>query len=383
MSQKTGPVYEALARWEKKGLVGEELAGTLRKEVAEASEAGATRVGQYILAGTGAVVLLIATGLFLSWSWPRMSEEVRTGLLLLLGIGVHIGGTRLESTHRWLPAAYFMQTAALGVLLTALIYSGEVWRESTVAGVVTGVAALAVPLVLAPGAFRRNAFMPAVHICFALGFLAVFLDRATPLSGETVVWVLDAVLLAATLVLVRFLHRDPSGQRHPWALNGFVAAIYAAFALVLLTGVWPLNMEESVVFPLDVWLLLVASLTLWGIHRAPRGLRRDWFEDQLAYCLLMWIPLGFYTAGEALNASSEGALVLVGGAGIAGFVYGLRFRIRRILGTSAIAFIAAVWYWAVDRAGALGAVFALAVTAGLLFWISGRAGKTAEGVDMG
>ena len=125
------------------------------------------------------------------------------------------------------------------------------------------------------------------------------------------------------------------------------------------------------------------SLTLWGIHRAPRGLRRDWFEDQLAYCLLMWIPLGFYTALEAMNGSSEVALALVGGAAVGGFVYGLRFRIRRLLGTSAIAFIAAVWYWAVDRAGALGAVFALAVTAGLLFWISGKAGGVVEDLDEG
>jgi hypothetical protein len=378
MSQSTRPVYEALERWESKGLVSEELSATLRREVAEASDAGAARLGQFVIAATGAAVLLIAAGVFLSWSWPRMSDEMRTGVLLLLGVGVHLGGARLEAARRWVPAAYFMQTAGLAVILTALVYSGEVWRGSSAGSTLVGVGALVVPLVFAPRAFRRNAFMPAVHICFSLGFLAVFLDQATPLSGDAIVWVLDAVLLAATVVIVRFLQRDPSGERHPWALNGFVASLYAACVLVVLTGQVPLGMQSEVAYPLDVWLFLVAGLTLWGIHRAPPGLRRDWFEDQLALCMLAWIPLGLFTALEAMNGSWDLALLLVGGVAVAGFWHGLKFRIRRLLGVSALAFIVAIWLWAIDRAGALGAVFALGVTAAILFWVSGKAGGAGQ-----
>jgi len=50
------------------------------------------------------------------------------------------------------------------------------------------------------------------------------------------------------------------------------------------------------------------------------------------------------------------------------------------MGAAALAFIVPLWYWAVDRGGALGAVAALAATAALLFWLSGRRGRgDAEG----
>jgi hypothetical protein len=48
--------------------------------------------------------------------------------------------------------------------------------------------------------------------------------------------------------------------------------------------------------------------------------------------------------------------------------------LRSLMGASALAFIAPIWYWGVERGGALGAVAALAVTAALLFWMSGRIG---------
>jgi hypothetical protein len=47
------------------------------------------------------------------------------------------------------------------------------------------------------------------------------------------------------------------------------------------------------------------------------------------------------------------------------------------MGIATLAFIVPLWYWAVDRAGALGAVAALIATAGILFWVSGRIGPRA------
>jgi hypothetical protein len=348
-----------------------ELAERLRADVEEASHAGTARMSQYVVAGTAAVVLLIASGVFAEWAWPLMGERARTTFLGLLGAGVYLWGAHIEWSRRWLPASLLMQIAGLGLVLGAFVYVDRLWSSGP-ASVAVGVLALAVPLVLAPRSFRRSAVMPAVHLCFGLAFLAVFLDRTTGMDADGIVWVLDGVLLFAALALVYALRSDPYGERHPWALNAFVAAVYAGFFLVMMTGVGPLGLDQSVVIPLDLWLFLVVALTLWGIHLAPPGLRRDWFGSQLAWAIVMWIPLGMYTALEALDGSSEVALVLVGGAAVAGFVYAVRFRVRPVLVASAIAFIAATWYWAVDRGGALGAVLALGATAVALFRLSGR-----------
>lgn len=372
MSAQDKPVFQALERWEARGLVDPELAERLRAEVVESSEAGARRLSQYVLAGTGAVVVLMAAGIFLDWAWPRMDEAGHTLFLAGAGVALHLWGAHLEGHRRWTPASYLMQTAALGLLMVAALYSKEAWDDLTAGGVAAGVAALVVPLALAPRAIRRSAVMPAVHLAFGLGFLAVFLDRATPLSGDAIVWVLDGVLLVSAALLVSVLRKDPAGRGHPWALNAFVTAVYAGAVLVAFTSLGPMDLEETAIYPLDLWWVLLTGLTLWGIHRAPRGLRQDWFEVQLAYCVLFWIPLGFFTALEAMDGGPWLQLGLVGSVAVAGFVYAARVGVTRVMITSALAFVAALWYWAVEMAGALGAVLALAVAAALLFRISGR-----------
>ncbi len=372
MSRSGRGVFEAISRWERKALIHEDLAGVLRREVRETSEESTARLAQYVLAGTAAVVLLIASGVFVDWAWPRMDDQVRTVFLVVVGIGVHFWGARIEATRRWLPAALLMQVAGLGVLVWAIIYSERAWADGTGGAVILGILGLATPVALAPRTLRGSTLMPAVHLCFALEFPALFFDRATPVSGNAVIWIIDGVLAAAIVLLVVLLRRDPEGAHHPWALNAFAAALYAGFVLVSLTGDGPLELQEDVAYALDVWLLLVAGVTLWGIHRAPSGLRRDWFEDQLALAMLAWIPLSFFTALEALQSGPDVPLLLIGGMAVAGFIYADRFRVRGLLATSALAFVVAVWYWGVERAGALGAVVALAVTAALLFWLSGR-----------
>ncbi|HSW30947.1 MAG TPA: hypothetical protein VLH75_15795 [Longimicrobiales bacterium] len=375
MSNVPPAVSEALERWEEKALLTPELADRLRREAAEASLAGTARLGQYVVAATGAVVTVIAGALFLQWAWPRMDAAAHTWALAAVGLAVHLWGVRLETKRRWVPAALLMQTAGLGLLLSAAIYSDNAWADATPGGIAAGIVALAVPFVLGPWSLGRNVAMPAVHLAFAFGFIAVFLDRATPLSADAIVWVLDGVLAAVAIGIVVLLRGDPAGRRHPWVLNAFVMAIYAAAVLAFFTALGPMDAGAGAAYPLDVWLILVVALTLWGIHRAPEGLRRDWFEAQLAWCLLLWIPLGFFTVMEAMKAPSEVALVFVGGAAVLGFGYAIERRVRAILGTSAIAFIAAVWIWATDRAGALGAVAGLAFAAVLLFWLSGRVGE--------
>lgn len=382
MSKVSGSVFAALERWEEKALIGPDLAERLRQEVIDASAVGTARMTQYIVAATAAVVTVIAAGVFLDWAWPLMDAVARTGLLVAVGLALNLWGSRLEALRRWVPAALLMQVAGLGVLMAALVYSENAWPDATTGGVATGVAALAIPLVLGVRTLKRNVFMPAAHFAFGLGFVTIALDRATTLDGDTIVWIVDGVFVVAAGVLVHLLRRDPEGRRYPWALNAFVAAAYAAGVLVLFTGTGPMDWGARVAYPLDLWLLVVAGLTLWGIHRSPVGMRRGWFEDQLALCILLWVPLGFFTAMEAMDAPPEAALALVGSAAVLGFVYAMRFRVRRVLAASALAFVAAVWFWAVDRGGAPGAIAGLAFAAGLLFWLSGKVGKWAgEGTD--
>jgi len=381
MSRDGDVLYEAIDRWERAGLIDADAAAKLRADVGKEASAGTRRLSQYLLAATGGVVLLIAGGVFLDWAWPLLGEAARALLLGAAGAVVVALGVNLEGrTERWRPAAYLMQTAGLGLLLSAFIYSRRAWSDLSAGGFAVGVLSLVIPIVLAPRAMRRNRVMPAVHLAFGLAFLAVFLERATPLSEDAIIWVLDAVLAAALLVLTRTLSSEGGLERHPWMLNAFVMAMVAGFVLVGMTGLGPLDLSEAAVWPLDAWLLLAVALSVWGIERGPPSLSRDWLDRLLSWLLCAWIVLGFYTSLEALDGPPELALLLVGGAGVAGFVYANGTGIRHLMTASTLAFIAPLWYWAVDRGGALGGVAALVATAGILFWVSGRTGpKGASG----
>ena len=327
------------------------------------------------MAATAGVVLLIAGGVFVDWAWPRLGGGPRSFLLAAAGVVVVVLGMRLEgNTRRWRPAAYLLQTSGLGLLLTAFIYSERAWADASAGGLMAGMLSMIVPIVLTPRAMRRNVVMPAVHLAFGLAFLAVFLDRAVHFSSDETIWILDGVLAVATLLLGRMLTRDGGMERHPWALNAFVMAMVSGFVLVTLTGIGPLGLREDSVWPLDVWLALASGLALWSIERGPPQLPKQWLGTLLAYLLLVWIVLGFITALGALDGPAELPLFMVGGVAVAAFVYGNGRGLRTLMGVAALAFIAPLWYWGVERGGALGAVAALAATAAILFWVSGRIG---------
>ena len=374
MSRDVDAVFEAIERWEASRLIDAGTANALRLEARESAEIGTRRLVQYVLAGTAAAVALIAGGVFLGWSWPLMGEPARASLLGAAAMAVLLGGAHIERGHRWLPVAYLMQTAGLSLLLGTFMYSERVWGDVSTGGMIAGALALAVPVVLAPRAIRTSTVMPAVHLAFALAFLAVFLDRATPLSSDASVWVLDAALLGALLVLTRMLRDDPEGEEHPWLLNAFVTAISAGFVLIALTAVGPFGLEDAAVLPLDLWLFIAVGLTVRAIGMDAFGDRRAWLAQLLSYQVVVWIPLGFYTALEMLDGPPELAFLLVGGGGVAAFGYANTRGLRPVLGAAALAFVSGVWYWGVERGGALGAVLALALTAAALFWISGRTG---------
>lgn len=375
MPFRRDPVLDALDRWEAKGLLDGDRAAVLRDEAEEEADRSGRRFSQFVLAGAGAVVLLVAAGVLGDWLWPRMGVGTRSFVLAAVGVGVHGLGLRIEGRVRWRPAAWLLQTAGLLVLLGAFAYSGQRWPDASAGGVAVGILALAVPVVTAPRTLGRNAVMPAVHLVVGLGFLAVFLDRSTPLGTNDIVWVLDGVLLLATAVLVLELGRRREPGEVEWRLNAFAAAVYAGGFLVFATALGPLGWEADAVWALDAWLLLATALTLAGIHLTPPRLRRSWFDRQLGGCVLLAIPLAFATCQGALEWSATPTALVVGLVGAAGLAYGVPRSVGAVVRAGAAAVVVAAWYLGVEQGGALGAVLALAFTAALLFWLSGRVGR--------
>jgi hypothetical protein len=152
-------------------------------------------------------------------------------------------------------------------------------------------------------------------------------------------------------------------------------AMLAGFVLITITAIGPLSLDDEAVLPLDLWLGISVVLAVWGVRHDAEGLRREIFGRLLAYLLFLWIPFGFFTALETLDGPPELAVALVGGAGVIAFLYANRWGLRHLFGFAALAFICALWYWGWERGGAFGAVLALAATAGILFWLSGRSGE--------
>jgi hypothetical protein len=375
MSRIPRSVAEALERWRDVGLVSPIQADALRAE-AEAHARGSGRRGfQYVLAATGGLVVLIAAGMLADWAWPRLGDPGRCFVLAAAGFVVHLLGLQLEERDRWRPAAYLMQTSGLLILLFAFGYSERPWADLTTPAIAIGFVGLVLPLLLTWRAIGRDPFMPAVHLAIGLGFLAMFLERATPLDEDGIIWVLDAVLLVIGLGLVMRLRRSEGGRDEEWALNAFVAALYAGFVLVSLTAGVVFDLEDGTIWAMDAWLLGIVALTLWGIHRAPPALQREWFGLQLAWCVLMAIPLAFLTTLQALDSSAEVAALAAAGLGGVAMAYGLRREERAVLIAGCFALVIAAWYYGVDRGGVLGAIGAFAATAALLFWLSARLGR--------
>jgi hypothetical protein len=372
MPLKSDSVEAALDRWERKALLTPELAETLKAEAREHARKAGRRTVQYVLAATGALILLLAAGVFADWLWPRLALAGRAVTLGVVGIVVHAIGLYMREGERWRAASYVLQITGLLILLWTYAYSEGAWPAASLGGIVVGLLALITPLVTAPRSLlRRDPVMPAAHLALALAFFATFLWRALGLSANTIIWIIDGVLVVLALLLVMELRRARGADESAWALNAFVTALYAGLVLVALTGLGPLDLETAAVYPLDVWLLGVVALTLWGIHAAPPALQRSWYEHQLAFAVLVSIPLAFQSLEDA---STEVKALVVAGIGALALRYAIRQGARTTLFAACFTIIVAAWYFGLDRGGALGVVLSLAASAALLFWISTRVG---------
>ena len=377
MSIRQNAVLEAIERWTTASIIDQETADRLRSAESKHDLAATARISQYVLATSGAAVLLIAGGVFLEWAWPALDDVGRTITLAGTGVAVTAGGITLEVRGRWAPSSFALQLAGVGLLLTAYVWSERAWADQSLQAMIFGGSALVAPAALVWRSIKsRNALLPGIHFAAGLGFLAIFLDRSTPLSGDSIIWVLDAVLVLATMILGRLLSAGPEYGGKDWALNAFITSMGAGFVLVTLTATGPLGMEDPML-ALDAWWALAVGLTVCGLAVETAPADGDGLQYLLALEVLGWIPLGMATARESLNQGPGLATLMVSGVAIAAYLYADRSGYTPVLAAAAIAFVLPIWAWAVEAGGATGGIAALTLTAGVLFWAAGRRGSAA------
>jgi len=375
VSIRQNAVLEAIERWTTASIIDQETADRLRSAESKHDLAATARISQYVLATSGAAVLLIAGGVFLEWAWPALDDVGRTITLAGTGVAVTAGGITLEVRGRWAPSSFALQLAGLGLLLTAYVWSERAWADQSLQATIFGGSALVAPAALVWRSIKsRNALLPGIHFAAGLGFLAIFLDRSTPLSGDSIIWVLDGVLLLATMILGRLLSAGPEYGGKDWALNAFITSMGAGFVLVTLTATGPLGMEDPML-ALDAWWALAVGLTVCGLAVETTPADRGGLQYLLALEVLGWIPLGMATARETLNQGPGLATLMVSGVAIAAYLYADRSGYTPVLAAAAIAFVLPIWAWAVEAGGATGGIAALTLTAGVLFWAAGRRGS--------
>jgi hypothetical protein len=380
-------VVAALERWVRSGLLTPEQADVLGQEHAGFSGEERRDWVQYMVSATAGVLTLLAAGVLTSWGWPHLGEVTRTGVIAVGGVGLLLGGLVLERRPGRVPVGTMMPTAGLGVLLMAYVYSERAWENGSLLSILIGIPVLSIPLLLAPLSVRRNAVMPAVVTTLGYAYLFVFLVRSG-LDEEAALWVVDGVMVLSLLVLGAMAvarGADPPGEGsleagEPWEPAAFAATLLASPILIMLTALGPLNLGENAVLALDLWWMVLVGVTLWMMHLAPLSLRRGWIPRQLAWAVCCGIVLAFWTILGPLDGSPWMAAAAVGALGTASLWHGLAFQVRDTVISGCLALVIAAWYLGIE-AGALGAAVALGFTAGLLFWVSGRLGDAAAGVE--
>ena len=319
----------------------------------------------------GAVALFLAAGVFVERSWDTLSEAVRTVVLVAGGGAAGWMGWAARRRPGWEVPGGLLQAGGQSVILVGLAYSANAWPTGSAGAWGVGLAALVILAVLAPMAYREGVLMAAIQTSLSLFYVALFLDRALGLDGDTIVWCLDGVVAAAVLVQLLWMSRWDEHQRDR-ALMALATSLWVGLVMMILTGFGPLDGSTSGVLAMDLGLALIAGLTLWGIHRAPSELRRDSFELNLAMCVCVGGLLAMFTLGETFNLDSAGAGFAGVAVGALGMVYGLRFGATEVLLAGSGIALFATWVFAIGQAGALGGVVALLVSAGALFWLSTR-----------
>lgn len=408
MASPADHVRRAIDRWQEKGLVDPDTARRLRAESEMESRSGERRWSQYALGSTGAILLIIAGSVFFSWIWPSFGsggQSIALAGIAVLGFGV---GRAMERRDRWIPAAYMLQAAGLALLLISTAYSEEAWPEATAGGMIAGLVAAAAPILALIRSHRRNSVLPPIEVTLGYMGVVILFQRATGIPIETTLWIVDAVLIASLAGMAlrlrsaraaygsmgsvdtpsrassshsRMAPEDaiPTEEQSAgdWVRNAFLVSLFCGLPLAFVTATESLDVgADDAAFALDVWLAVIAVLSLWTVRLTRSGSRLE--HRLITYCLLIAIVLAFWTLEAALSLDALATAAGLAGVGILGFAYALPRSARGPTLASCLAVVIGAWYYGVTEAGTLGVVAALAFSAIVLFVISASLGWRGE-----
>lgn len=382
MGRRSRTIEEAIGRWTEKELVSPEQAAALRDEAAAEHLRSSRRWGQLLLGIIGGFALLMAAVMFVQRTWAALTGPTQTAIILFAGVLVYLLGVVVGGRIAWRYSGPLLQLGGLVVILLGTGYSIEVWAQGTAGALLIGLLALVVPAVTAARSIREGVAMTGAHTGVSFLFVGMFAHRTLGLEADGVVWVLDAVLVLA-VVGSAFLVRSGRPELVDRALAALGVSLWAGLALVALTGEGPLNLGEDAILPADLWLVVVAGVTLWAISRARSEAQLEAFEANLALCVLVGGVLAMTTGAENLGLGSEVWAPMGGVVGGLGILYGLRRESMSVLRAGGAMTLFAMWIFSLAQGGAIGGVLALLATAVLFFWLASRVAGMGGGGDAG
>lgn len=364
-------VYEAIRRWRAKGLIDATLAARLSAEAAAASREEQQRQGEHALAAVGAAVLGIALIVFFAWAWPSLAEGARLAVLLGSGVLVFGAGTMVLDHTRWMAVGQGLHALGTLLLLGGFAYSEELWARASMPAQAIGLASVLTPLALARLGLSRHPNTSALATGVFFAFLYVGLSRATTWEPDTIIWTLDAALLALFAWL--WLRTERLGRPlDPREVAVLTTALFAGFLFAALTAMGPLGMDRWAVLPVDAWLALLLALGFAGLaHDAP-PVPHEWLTGIVAAGALLALPLAFWTLAGAAELPYAATSALIAALGGVWLTLAMQAALPQLLPPGALTLLAAAWYFAIRAGGALLAAVALALTAGVMFWTSTR-----------
>ena len=260
MAGMTPSIRAALKRWVAKGLLEPEQAQTLAREVEEDAAGSERQWAQYLLAATGGAVLIVAAGTFLAWVWPDLGYAGQTVTLGVIGLALLGLGIRLPKKGRLGPVAYLLQLAATVLVIMAFVHSEKAWVDGSFAGWIVGLLSLAMPFLLMTIAIKDRGALAGLQASLSFIFLFLFMDRALGLSEEPILWILDGILLG----ILAFLAFTLRNREVPdWVLGTFFTLLLSSIILIAISSEVIWDLEDGTIYPMDLWLLIVAGLCIW------------------------------------------------------------------------------------------------------------------------